>query len=76
MIVDLILDRKDGLAYNPISFYNSCKNYESSFNFSFSISKAMEQGVEQKVKHILCEYIFSQDYNPAICDYINSVNWL
>lgn len=76
MIIDLILDRKDGLAYNPISFYNSCKRYEKSFGFHFSISRAMEGGVEQKVKHLLCEYIFSQGYNPEICDYVNSVNWM
>lgn len=76
MIIDLILDRKDGLEYKPEQFYKRCLSYEQTFNFHFSVTDAMNERIEQKVKHCLCEYIFSQGYNPELCDYINSVNWL
>jgi len=76
MIIDLILDRRDGSPYNPISFYKDCKDYEDTFNFGFSISDEMENGIEQFVKLLICRYIMENGYDPEICDYINSVNWL
>lgn len=76
MIIDLILDRKDGEPYNPKDFYTNVLAYEDTFNFEPAISKAMDYGEEEDVKRALCDYINRQNYNPSICDYINSVNWL
>ena len=77
MIVDLILDRKDGEEYgelyNPYEFYRNCMGYGP---IGHGITRAMDFGTERDVKRELCEYITANEYNPAICDYINSREWL
>lgn len=40
------------------------------------ITRAMDEQPEQVVKFELCRYVIENGYNPEICDYINSVNWL
>lgn len=76
MIIDLILDKKDGLNYDPKEFYNDVLIYENTFNFEPKISLALDYGENSDVQKALCEYIEDNDYNPEIKDYINSVNWL
>ena len=76
MIIDLILDRKNGHEYNAREFYYEVLEYESTFNLNREISRAMDGGTEQDVKKALCDYVISQRYNTEICAYINSVNWL
>jgi hypothetical protein len=77
MIIDLILDRKDGFGYSPHEFYNEVMEYGKIFGeIAFKIARAMDMGEEKDVKNELCNYVIEQDYNPEICDYINSVNWL
>lgn len=71
MIIDKILDRKDGQKYNDKKFYNEVTEYGNAF-----IANALDTGTEQDVKKALCDYIISQDYNPDICNYINSVKWI
>ena len=73
MIVDLILDRKDGVPYNPHSFYRSVLRYG---DIGEDITRAMDYGTEEDVRRELCEYIHANEYNPAICDYINGRRWL
>ena len=73
MIIDLILDRKDGDEYDARKFYRRVTEYGK---VGFEISYAMDCGDESDVKKALCGYIFDNDYNPAIEDYINSVQWL
>ena len=74
MIVDMILDRKDGVPYDAMEFYLSMLSYGG--YYGDRISRAMDYGTEIQVKHALCEYIDGADYNPNIKDYINSVNWI
>lgn len=76
MIIDLILDRKDGQEYNSHEFYYNVMEYESTLNLNRGISIAMDEGTENDVKKSLCDYVINQGYNLKICDYINSVNWL
>lgn len=76
MIIDLILDRKDGTPYNPKEFYNDIMKYESDFNLDRSISNALDYGDEKAVRKALCDYIINQGYNKNICNYINDVRWL
>ena len=76
MIIDLILDRKDGQEYNSREFYYNIMEYESIFHFNRGISSAMDYGTENDVKKALCDYVISHRYNAEICAYINSVNWL
>ena len=72
MIIDRILDRKDGHPYRAKEFYNDVFNYGE---IGFDITRAMDSGSEKDVKKALCNYIMGE-YNPKICDYINKVQWL
>lgn len=78
MIVDLILDRKDGVPYNAKKFYNYCREETSIFKYYIGekITLAMDYGTNEDVQEALCAYILDQNYSPDICDYIRSVNWL
>ena len=60
--------------YNPKTFYNEVRVYD--WIFGTHIAEVMDYGNEDDVKKALCKYVKRNDYNPAICDYINSVNWL
>ena len=73
MIIDLILDRKDGYKYNVEDFYRDCVEYGE---VGFEITRALDSGTEKDVKQALCDYIIENGYNKNICKYINSVNWL
>ena len=78
MIIDYILDRKEGVPYNPRDFYwyvyEEWKCFKS--NLFEKLLNALDNGTEQDVKDVLCEYIDKCDYNLKICDYIKSVNWV
>lgn len=73
MIIDLILDRKDGEKYNPNKFYGDCLNYG---NIGDNITRSMDSGTETDVKEALCRYVIENDYNLNICKYINRKKWL
>lgn len=76
MIIDMILDRRDTEEYNPREFYHDVMRYESVFGLDRDISLAMDYGEEADVRRALCDYIIRNEYNPQICEYINSRNWL
>lgn len=77
MIIDLILDRKDGYKYNPKEFYNEVMDYGDTWpELANPITYAMDTGTDDDVKRELCGYVIKCGYNPKICDYINSVEWL
>ena len=77
MVIDLILDRQDGAEYSPRWFYDEVMDYGSIWpEIAHPIARAMDCGTEEDVKRELCRYIDEQEYNPAIKDYINEVNWL
>lgn len=79
MVIDLILDRKDGMTYSPEDFYRHCMQYKYSGDFDSivdAITRAMDEGTEEDVKNAICDYIRANDYNEKICDFVNSVTWL
>lgn len=77
MIIDKILDRKDGLEYKPKTFYDDIMGYYEVFpEIVEPIGNALDKGTEQDVKKALNLYIIEQEYNPEICIFINSVNWI
>ena len=71
MVIDYILDRKDGYGYDVKEFYDVCMAYEE-----FDIARALDGGTEKDVKKALCDYVIYNDYPKSICKYINSENWL
>ncbi len=77
MIIDIILDRKDGVPYNANKFYRDCMEYSRIFDgIGDEITRAMDFGEERDVRGALCAYIIKNGYNPAVCDYVCSANWL
>lgn len=76
MIIDLILDRRDGFEYNAREFAVEVLEYCESFDAWPFLRRALLQNSETGVKSALCRYIREEGYNLKICDYVNSVNWL
>ena len=66
------------LKYNPRKFYHKVMGYIDGAGdvYADKITYAMDYGTEENVKSALCEYVINNEYNPEICDYINSVQWL
>ena len=77
MLVDLILDRMDGVSYSPSEFEEEVKEYCESFLSYIPVYNALINGTEDEVKDELCRYI-DDEWNGSrlIKDYINNVNWL
>lgn len=77
MIIDLILDRRDGesygVPYSPHDFYYDVFRYGE---IGHGITAAMDYGEEEDVRRELCKYIIANEYNPEICAYVNARNWL
>jgi hypothetical protein len=73
MIIDRILDRKDGFGYNARKFYFACL---ARGEVGDDITTAMDYGTESDVKRALCDYIDNNEYNPEIKKFINAVKWL
>lgn len=71
MVIDSILNRKDGKLYKAREFYQEMANYGND-----EIAEAMDNGEEEDVKAELCKYIDEQGYNKEIKKYIKSQKWL
>lgn len=77
MIIDLIVDRKCGVAYDAKVFYNEVMSYRYlTPRDSDRITRAMDEGQEQYVRVELCAYILRNGWSEDLCGYIRSVNWL
>lgn len=76
MLIDLILDRKDGVPYNAKDFYTELCEYLSVFPFYGPIASAMDCGRNEDVVNEMCSYIDEQGYSPHIKDYVRSVEWV
>lgn len=75
MIIDLILDRKEGKKYNVNEFADMVSKYNTDLA-DYRIINALGMGTEERVKEELCNYVVGYGYSDKICDYIKSVNWL
>ena len=73
MIIDRILDRKDGQRYSAREFYWDCAGYGKVGDY---ICYCMDELEEIDVKAAICKYIIDNEYNPDICGYVWSVDWL
>lgn len=73
MIIDLILDRKDGDDYNARDFYFNVLEYGEP---GWAITRALDGGTNRDVQKALADYIMDNGYNPEICGYIFSVDWI
>lgn len=74
MIIDLILDRRDGDTYNPKDLYDYAVRANAD-----EIASAMDGGSNEDIQQALCDYVVSSQYDVEggdIYNYILSVNWL
>lgn len=77
MIIDLILDRKDGQDYDARQFYNEIMEYGEIWpDIAHPIARAMDGGTNADVCLELCRYIEDQDYDPELKAWINEQNWI
>ena len=73
MIIDLILDRKDGQTYSPAGFYRDVMEYGPE---GWGISRAMDRGTNRDIQKAIADYILDNGYNPELCGFVFSVEWL
>lgn len=83
MIIDCILDRYDGVAYDPYDFMNAMRGYRGigvdiadELNFAFVRAYRGESNPDSNVKKALKKYVINNGYNLAICDFIDSADWV
>lgn len=78
MIIDLILDRKNGRRYSAHDFYLEVRKYErlGVGTHCEDISIAMDYGDNRDVQCVLCQYIQRNRYPADIEDYIRSQVWV
>lgn len=77
MIIDIILDRKDGEPYNAKRFYLDIMGYADIWpDLANPITRAMDGGTNEDVRAALCNYIDECGYNPEIKNWINTQDWV
>ena len=77
MLIDVILDRRDGCNYTPDNLKDEVTDSLFANDCYKSVQKAVKSGKESKVKKELIKYTKNNDYySSKLEDYINSVNWL
>lgn len=78
MIIDSILDRKNGRRYSAHDFYLEVRDYErlGVGTRGEDISIAMDYGDNKDVQRTLCQYIQRNGYPTGIEDYIRSQVWV
>lgn len=78
MIIDSILDRRNGYPYNAHEFYNDIRDYEclGVGTHGEDISLAMDYGDNKDVQRVLCQYVQRNGYPANIEDYIRSQVWV
>lgn len=75
MIIDIILDRKDGaIDYAPEMHLKAIYDYATDARMT-DLARALDSGNEDDVKAALMRYITACGYPSALLDYIASVRW-
>lgn len=73
MIIDLILDRKGGVPYNPKKFRFDVNEYGE---IGQDIVHALDFLTEEDVQYELCRYVLNHGYRITITDWIRTQRWL
>lgn len=79
MIVDEILDRRDGSSFNPDRFreyvLEECRIFNFDIPFSSAFNEKDEKNKEDLVKRCLILYIIENNYNINIISFVLAVKW-
>lgn len=78
MIIDEILNvREHPDCYNARDFYENVMSYRYLWSSVCDpITRAMDEGTNEDVQNQLCDYVFRGGYNPQICRFILSFDWI
>lgn len=76
MLIDIILDRRDGAEYKASRLFAYLLEDGEVFPFYRDIARVMDEGMEEDVKETLCRYVTEHGYRRELCDYVRSVKWL
>lgn len=75
MVIDCIMDRKEGIGYDKNEFLEYVVAENECFGIFDDLIFALELNKELETKVALSKYVVDNGYNPDICGYIWSVNW-
>lgn len=76
MLIDVILDRRDGVEYDPRELYSYLQEEGEVFPFYWDYARIMDEGTEEEMREALCEYVRQHGYRSELCEYIRSMEWL
>lgn len=78
MIIDEILTVQNRPNdYRPNEFYCNVMSYRYLWPAMCDpITRAMDEGINEDVQNELCRYVMAQGYNPQICRFILSFEWI
>lgn len=77
MIIDLILDRRDGKSYEPREFYNDVMEYRTTTPYEAdAITRAMDNDNEEEMKKAIAYYILDNGYPTDILQWVLEQEWL
>ena len=75
MIIDIILDRKDGaISYNANKHLKAIYDYATDAGMT-ELATAVDGGTEDDVKAALMRFISESGYPTALLDFISSARW-
>jgi len=74
MIIDAILDRKDGDEYTAEEMRYMYD--QATFFGHVELARALDGGDNAHIVEELCKYIDNEEYNPEIKKYVRSVDWV
>ena len=77
MVIDLILDRKDGCAFDQNEFMEDITSYAEIWDFCKPMVEAINKKDNKALQKLLCDYIDCQ-WNDVQewKDYVMSVSWV
>ena len=74
MIIDEILTiQSDPDSYVARNFYAEMNCWRG---YGWMIARAMDSGTNEDVQNELCRYVMECGYNPQVCRFILSFNWI
>lgn len=73
MIIDRILDRKDGFGFSEADLRYMYD--EATLFWMEGLARAIDGGENSDIQRELCKYIDDNGYNKSIKRYVNKVNW-
>jgi len=71
MIIDLILDRRDGHKIDLRDLYDNAVDFEF-----WKLANAIDNGENEDIQRELCNYIDDNGYPQEIKGFINKTDWL